>query len=103
MRKAPEDEYPLGEVSLGLLLHVKTLTPMPQAAMARLALRELRRMTGEIEVRHLKATSKPTDSTAKDDATPIANGAHRKSPRGNAVDLAGLDKRIVKTAYRILD
>jgi len=98
LRRAPEDEYPLAEVSLGLLVHVKAHAPMPESALARLALRELRRLVGEAEVRHLKLAAKGERS--EPEKTPAAA---QQEPSVSPADLAGLDKRIVNTAYRILD
>lgn len=82
LRKAPEDEYPLAEVSLGILLHVKTHAPMPEKALARLALRELRRMAGEVEVRNLKPHVSRGSQTAAPAAVERAPEQARPARRG---------------------
>jgi len=82
-REAPRDEYPLAEVSLGLLLHVKSHVPMPEAALSRLALREMRRLVGEAEARHLKINQVHKAQAAPDQpGTPQARqgGGRRPSP-----------------------
>lgn len=103
-RKAPEDEYPLAEVSLGLLLHVKSHAPMPPSAMARLALRELRRMAGEVEVRNLKPAGGKANQAEAEPVVEVQISLKEKAPPvGAPADFSGLDKRIVNTAFRILD
>jgi len=51
---ARRHEYPLAGVSLGLVMQVTTHAPVPDSALARLALREIRRLVGEAEARHLE-------------------------------------------------
>ena len=61
---------------MGLLLHVKSHVPMPEPALARLALRELRRLIGEAEVRHLK----PREANPSGPTPAPTNEAARKAP-----------------------